>query len=158
MALSSIIALTPFRIFREDDNDVRIPTEKEYRDVDRSCDYHRYALALPDRRHSELLSRESCLESVMGYAVHLGRSAEQLASSFEELPPLASGKGLALNFDNIPFCSFEYMGTGMDSPQVYFARRFDEEEIKAFLQGLSGRNDELREFSRVQYGHFTDRE
>jgi hypothetical protein len=150
---ANIITLTPFRMYRKDDSDVIIPTDKDYEEVKGRCGYCRYALALPDK-HRELSYRESCLESIMGYTLHFGKSAEDLASSIEEFPLLTLGKGLALNFDTLPFCAFAYRGNDKDPAHLYLANKFEEEEIKAFLEGLSKRKDELRDFSRIPYLKF----
>lgn len=151
---ANIITLTPFRMYRKDDNDVIIPTNKNHEEVkDRCGGYCRYALALPDR-HRGSLDVESCLESIMGYTLCFGRSAEDLASSIEEFPLLTIGKGLALNFDNLPFCAFAYKGNDKDPANIYLTNRFEGREIRAFLEGLSKRNDELRDFSKILYEKF----
>jgi hypothetical protein len=145
---SNIITLTPFRIYMKDDANVIISTNKRYEELNGICgSYCRYAMALP--KHMKSSGAESFLESIIGYRLHLGKSAEGLASSLEELPLLAPGKGFALNFRNLPFSIFQYKENDKDPAQIYMASAFNNNEITAFIKGLSKRNDELKNFSRI---------
>ena len=144
--MPKIITISPFRMQKFGDKDLIIPTERKF-SIGKNAEY----VNDPKRKDYTDYCRYALICNGTDNDLSFGTSAEELGKNIsltQEFPEMETGIGFALNFSNPPFNYFQYQGQdfGNDKQRIYLCHKFNSQERKSFINGLSKGKDSWKRF------------